>query len=116
RGFVPRQLMDSETPPGATVAEVIYAVGNRYGDSEEDASDDEEFGQVYGEVEYLEQRLFIARTSEGEGWKILAASAPRATEDPDAGERPPGAPKVMDPHGPGTGGHDHGHGHQHGAS
>ena len=111
RGFVPQKLMDSETPPGATVAEVIYAVGNRYGNSEEDAPEDEEFGQVYGEVEYLEQRLFIARTSEGEGWKILAASAPRATEDPDAGERPPGAPRVgYEP----PDGHDHDH--QHGAS
>lgn len=103
RGFVPRQLMQSEPPVGATASEVVYAVGNRYGDPEKD----EDFGQVYGDVEFLKQRLFIARTAEGEGWKILAASSPQPTEDPDAGERPPGAPKVMDPHGPGTGGHDH---------
>lgn len=107
RGFVPRQLMDSETPEGATVSEVIYAVGNRYGDP----AKDEDFGQVYGDVEYLKQRLFMARTGEGGGWVILAASSPKPTEDPDAGEPAPGAPKVgYEP----PGGHEHGH--EHGAS
>ena len=104
-GFTPRQLMAAETPEGATVSEVTYAVGNRYGDP----SKDEDFGEVYGEVEYLKQRLFLARAEDG-GWKILAASSPQPTKLP---ERPdPDAPKVgYEP--PGEGHH---HGHEHGAS
>ena len=110
-GFAPRQLMESEVPDGATVSEVTYAVGNRYADP----STDEDFGKVYGEVEYLNQRLFVARSEGGSseggsGWTILAASSPRPTEPPKRLD--PDAPKVgYEP----PGGHDH-HGHEHGAS
>jgi hypothetical protein len=98
-GFVPQRLMQSETPPGASVSEVTYAVGDRYGDPAED----EDFGKVYGEVKYLKQRLLLAQREEGSGWIILAASAPESTEPP---ERPdPDAPKVGEPGGPG--GHEH---------
>ncbi|WP_047865431.1 hypothetical protein [Rubrobacter aplysinae] len=98
-GFVPAQLMQAETPPAASVSEVTYAVGNRYGDPAED----EGFGKVYGDVKYLEQRLLLAKRGEGSGWIILAASAPESTEPP---ERPdPDAPKVGEPGGPG--GHEH---------
>lgn len=99
-GFVPERLMQAETPPGASVSEVTYSVGDRYGDPAED----EDFGKVYGEVKYLKQRLLLARAEEGSGWIILAASAPESTEPP---ERPdPDAPKVMEPGGP----HQHGGG------
>jgi hypothetical protein len=98
-GFVPERLMQAETPPAASVSEVTYAVGNRYGDPAED----EDFGKVYGNVKYLEQRLLLARAEEGSGWIILAAGAPESTEPP---ERPdPKAPKVGEPGGPG--GHEH---------
>lgn len=98
-GFVPEELMRAATPPGASVSEVTYAVGDRYGDPAED----EDFGKVYGDVKYLEQRMLLAKREEGSGWIILAASAPESTEPP---ERPdPDAPKVMEPGGPG--GHEH---------
>lgn len=123
RGFTPPKLMQAEVPEAATVSKVTYAVGNRYAgaNAEADAEagakagaepeKDEEFGDVAGDVEYLEQRLFIARAEGGEGWKVLAASSPQATEDPDANRPPPDAKKVGEPqgepHGAGTGGHDH---------
>ena len=40
--FAPRQVMEAEVPEDATLAEVTYAVGDRYGDP----SKDEDFGQV----------------------------------------------------------------------
>ena len=96
--FAPPQVMQRKIPEGATVSEVTYAVGDRYGDP----SKDEDFGEVYGDVDYLKQRLFISR--EQGGWKIIAASAPAPTEKPKTLD--PNAPKVMEPQGP----HDHGGG------
>ena len=100
--FAPQQVMKQEIPPDATVSEVTYAVGDRYGDP----SKDEDFGEVYGNVDYLKQRLFLSR-AEGQGWKIIAASAPAPTEKPKTLD--PDAPKVGEPQGPGI--PDHGHDH-----
>lgn len=100
--FAPQEVMESEAPEGATVAEVTYAVGERYGDP----SKDEDFGDVYGDVDYLKQRLFLSR-EEGSGWRLVAASAPEATEDPDADRPDPGANKVGEPSGAGGHGHSH---------
>lgn len=90
--FAPPKVMEGGMPEGASLAEVTYAVGDRYGDP----SKGEDFGKVYGDVDYLKQRLFLSR--EQGGWTIRAASAPLPTEAP---ERPdPDAPKVMEPQGP----------------
>lgn len=99
-GFAPRGVRQGPMPEGASISEVTYAVGDRYGDP----SKGEDFGKVYGEVDYLAQRLFLSR-EEGSGWKILAASAPRQTRNPNADRPPAGAPKVAEPAGPG--GHSH---------
>lgn len=97
--FAPPQATEGGMPEGATISEVTYAVGDRYGDP----SKDEDFGKVYGDVDYLEQRLFLSR-EEG-GWRIVAASAPQPTEPPKRLD--PDAPKVAEPQGPGIPDHEH---------
>lgn len=92
----------------ATYATVSYAIGDRYGNPE----NGEDFGEVYGDVDHYSQDLILvgggatSADTGSSGLTILAGSAPRAIEDPEADMPDPDAPKVGEVP---EGNHEHDH-------
>lgn len=101
-GFAGEDLLSGDGLSEMSHARVTFALGDRYGDP----SKDEGFGQVYGNVNYYAQDMLLRQAPEG-GWRIVAGGVPQPAEDPAADNPDPDAPKVMEPQGPGGGGHDH---------
>lgn len=88
RGFVRGGSLPSDALSGATLAELVYSVGEQTAES----------SGVSGEGRYYEQELVLIETSgDGQGWAAIAASAPDSVEDPGAGAPASGAPKVGEP-------------------
>lgn len=97
RRFVRGGSLPPDALSGATLAELVYAAGERYDGSGIDG--------VSGEVRYYAQDLLLTEASGEESrWTVLAGSAPERVEDPNAGAPAHQAPKVGAPNG---GGHEH---------
>lgn len=94
-GYASR-ILEEDFLSAASLARVEYAIGDRYGDPEKD----EDFGEVYGGVDYYAQELVLVEDRDS-GWVIMAGGPPESVEDPDADMPDRSAPKVAEPSGPG---------------